>query len=214
MKGKEEKMFKVYRTTEDLEGDYKGLNVGKIFENEELAREYLDDSIPGIRACRFYQSIDFETIDNSSPRILNLKSEIEAIKKKQDEFNSKEYLQTITAAKHTCSSCGSAINRKAFLATRSGSITNFCPVCGDIKQEIIDALGHDYSNEWTIDVMPTDTSDGYKSHHCIRCDAKKDITAISKNKIVTCEEEKNSANWIWSEVKKACVYKVSNTSAK
>ena len=131
MKGKEEKMFKVYRTTEDLEGDYKGLNVGKIFENEELAREYLDDSIPGIRACRFYQSIDFETIDNSSPRILNLKSEIEAIKKKQDEFNSKEYLQTITAAKHTCSSCGSAINRKAFLATRSGSITNFCPVCGE-----------------------------------------------------------------------------------
>ena len=89
-----------------------------------------------------------------------------------------------------------------------------CLICGDIKQETIDALGHDYSSEWTIDVMPTDTSDGYKSHHCIRCGAKKDITAISKNKIVTCEEEKNSANWIWSEVKKACVYKVSNTSTK
>ena len=31
---------------------------------------------------------------------------------------------------------------------------------------------------------------------------------------VTCEESMGSANWIWSESKKACVYKVSNTSVK
>ena len=31
---------------------------------------------------------------------------------------------------------------------------------------------------------------------------------------VTCEESMGSANWVWSEAKKACVYKVSNTSVK
>ena len=31
-------------------------------------------------------------------------------------------------------------------------------------------------------------------------------------KVITCEEAMNSKNWIWSESKKACVYKVSNTS--
>lgn len=34
------------------------------------------------------------------------------------------------------------------------------------------------------------------------------------NKVVTCEEYMNSKNWTWSEIKKACVYKVSNTSSK
>ncbi len=32
--------------------------------------------------------------------------------------------------------------------------------------------------------------------------------------IVTCDEEMNSKNWIWSETKKACVYKISNTNTK
>ena len=32
--------------------------------------------------------------------------------------------------------------------------------------------------------------------------------------VISCEEEMDSANWIWSESKKACVYKVSNTNTK
>ncbi len=32
--------------------------------------------------------------------------------------------------------------------------------------------------------------------------------------IITCDEEMNSANWVWSTTKNACVYKVSNTSAR
>ena len=35
-----------------------------------------------------------------------------------------------------------------------------------------------------------------------------------ENKVVTCEEYMNSKNWTWSEVKKACVYMVSNTSVE
>ena len=36
----------------------------------------------------------------------------------------------------------------------------------------------------------------------------------SANKAISCEEYMNSKNWTWSEVKKACVYRVSNTSSK
>ena len=36
---------------------------------------------------------------------------------------------------------------------------------------------HDYSDEWTVDVEAA-CNDGSKSHHCTRCDAKKDITVI------------------------------------
>ena len=36
----------------------------------------------------------------------------------------------------------------------------------------------------------------------------------SSTKVVTCEEAMGSKDWTWSESKKACVYKVSNTKAK
>ena len=37
---------------------------------------------------------------------------------------------------------------------------------------------------------------------------------LNADGIITCDEEMGSANWIWSEAKGACVYKVSNTSVK
>ena len=47
---------------------------------------------------------------------------------------------------------------------------------------------------------------------------KKEETNTSSNtsstKVVTCEEAMGSKNWTWSESKKACVYRVTNTSAK
>ena len=42
----------------------------------------------------------------------------------------------------------------------------------------IPALGHNFSKTWTIDIEPTSTSVGRKSHHCTRCDAVKDVTMI------------------------------------
>ncbi len=44
----------------------------------------------------------------------------------------------------------------------------------------------------------------------------KTYDAKDKNKdgVVSCEEEMNSANWVWSTTKGACVYSVTNTSAK
>lgn len=50
--------------------------------------------------------------------------------------------------------------------------------CGATEQRSVNALGHNYSTEWTVDVTPTETTAGIKSHHCIRCNAKTNVTAI------------------------------------
>lgn len=50
-----------------------------------------------------------------------------------------------------------------------------CTVCGAV---LVEAHGHSYSDEWTIDLEPTHTTDGSKSHHCTVCGDKTDITVI------------------------------------
>lgn len=39
--------------------------------------------------------------------------------------------------------------------------------------------GHDYSTDWTTDEEPICTVPGSKSHHCLRCGGKTDVTEIS-----------------------------------
>lgn len=54
-----------------------------------------------------------------------------------------------------------------------------CTVCGNVaREEVLEALDHDYSTEWTIDVPVTCYADGSKSHHCSRCESVADVTAI------------------------------------
>ena len=70
--------------------------------------------------------------------------------------------------------------------TNDGSYDSvtYCSVCkAEISREtkIINKLGHNYSAEWTVDVAPTCTTVGSKSHHCSRCDDKADITEIPAN---------------------------------
>ena len=64
--------------------------------------------------------------------------------------------------------------------TTKGIKTYTCKNCKTTKTEEENALGHDYSKDWTIDKKATCTEEGSKSHHCTRCDSKKDITSISK----------------------------------
>lgn len=61
--------------------------------------------------------------------------------------------------------------------TTAGERTFTCE-CGETKTEVIPALGHDYSTEWTIDTPANCTTDGSKSHHCSRCESKIDVTPI------------------------------------
>lgn len=54
-----------------------------------------------------------------------------------------------------------------------------CEVCGKTENEEIDALGHDYAEEYTVDVVPTCEGVGSESRHCTRCDAMTDSRNIN-----------------------------------
>ena len=82
--------------------------------------------------------------------------------------------------------------------TKEGIKTCTCKNCATTKTETVKALGHDYSNEWTIDKAATCTQEGSKSHHCTRCGAKKDVTVVPKT----------AHNWSsWSVVEQATTKK-------
>ena len=62
--------------------------------------------------------------------------------------------------------------------TEGGEMKRSCSVCGAEETKTIDALGHDYSDQWTVDEEADCVNDGSKSRHCSRCDAKTDVTVI------------------------------------
>ncbi|WP_342980749.1 CAP domain-containing protein, partial [Ruminococcus sp. 2227st1_E6_2227SCRN_220401] len=62
--------------------------------------------------------------------------------------------------------------------TKTGVNQYTCTICSETKTEEIAALGHDYSSDWTIDTAAACETVGSKSHHCTRCDSKKDVTEI------------------------------------
>ena len=55
--------------------------------------------------------------------------------------------------------------------------------CSECNEELViadgEALGHDFSTEWTVDKAATCLTPGSKSHHCTRCDEVADVTEIS-----------------------------------
>ena len=67
---------------------------------------------------------------------------------------------------------------KAPTCTEAGSKKYVCTVCSTEKIESIPATGHDWEDDFTIDVQPGELTAGSKSIHCKNCDAKKDVTAI------------------------------------
>ena len=62
--------------------------------------------------------------------------------------------------------------------TEEGVKTFECTVCGKTKTEKVEALGHDWDNDFTVDKEATCEETGLKSIHCKRCDIKKDETVI------------------------------------
>lgn len=58
----------------------------------------------------------------------------------------------------------------------------YCKVCGEKVEtgQDIDALGHSFAAEFTVDVAPTCAVAGSKSRHCTRCDEVTDVTPIDK----------------------------------
>ena len=50
--------------------------------------------------------------------------------------------------------------------------------CGVVKTEVLEALGHDFALEWTVDRAPTCYEEGLKTRHCSRCDEVTDLLKI------------------------------------
>ena len=62
--------------------------------------------------------------------------------------------------------------------TEAGSEYRICSGCAYKEIRDVEALGHDYNEEWSIDVEATCEHEGSKSHHCSRCEEKVDVTVI------------------------------------
>lgn len=58
--------------------------------------------------------------------------------------------------------------------TEKGLTQYTCSRCGDTYTLETDALGHDFSSEFTVDRAATCTDPGWESRHCSRCDATTD----------------------------------------
>ena len=65
--------------------------------------------------------------------------------------------------------------------TEDGGKKRVCSVCGYIEwTDVEPALGHDFSDEFTVDREPTYIEYGEMSRHCKRCSERTDITVIPK----------------------------------
>ena len=93
------------------------------------------------------------------------------------DCDSKSEVTEIAALGHEW---GEGKETKAPTCTEAGEKTYTCTRCNATKTEAIEALGHAYSDEWTVDKEATCEEAGSKSHHCTRpdCDSKSDVTII------------------------------------
>lgn len=65
--------------------------------------------------------------------------------------------------------------------TEGGVILTYCTLCGkECGREETEPLGHEFSDEFTVDREPTYTNEGEMSRHCIRCSERCDITSVDR----------------------------------
>lgn len=65
------------------------------------------------------------------------------------------------------------------------------------KTENINALGHDFASDFTVDKAATGTETGSKSKHCSRCDAKVAVTEIPATGHAFAMEWSTDADYHW-----------------
>lgn len=49
-----------------------------------------------------------------------------------------------------------------------------CATCGSVEEQVLEATGHEWMKEFTVDEVATCTKEGVKSIHCANCDEIKD----------------------------------------
>ena len=106
---------------------------------------------------------------------------------------------------------------KEATCTAEGGLQRTCTVCGKKEQEAIDAKGHVWNKEYTVDKEATTAEEGSKSIHCSVCDAVKPGSEVPIPKL-TIQLGKtsrgdmfnlaNNVKVTWKEVPGAKYYKV------
>ena len=71
---------------------------------------------------------------------------------------------------------------KEATCTEKGEKHGICTVCGHEETRELEALGHEFANEFTVDKEATTTEEGSKSQHCLHagCTEKTNVTVIPK----------------------------------
>lgn len=85
----------------------------------------------------------------------------------------------------------------AATCTVNGVKTYTCRACKQTKTENINALGHDFASDFTVDKAATGTETGSKSKHCSRCDAKVAVTEIPATGHAFAMEWSTDADYHW-----------------
>lgn len=75
-------------------------------------------------------------------------------------------------------SFGDWVTVKTPTCTDKGFDYRACENCEAKETKNIDENGHNWDNEYTVDIASTCTEDGSKSIHCVNCDATKDSTVV------------------------------------
>ena len=82
----------------------------------------------------------------------------------------------IVPAAHTW---GEIVTITAPTCTEEGTQKRLCEVCGKEETDSIPALGHDWEEEYTVEIVPGCETKGSESRHCTRCDATTDSREIA-----------------------------------
>ena len=119
---------------------------------------------------------------------------------------------------------GAIIAQNKTFDVATGATKNQINVTGgkfyqDISEYLTDGyktIKSTYNEIVVYEVVKNDANEETTNTTNTTSTSTKSYDAKDKNKdgIISCEEEMGNANWVWSESKQACVYKVTNTSVK
>ena len=153
-----------------------------ILENYETGKKiHLQKGIYNENTKKYEYSLDInDDIPNGHWYISSIQARDKADNLGIETFQQNEYSFIVMRNNVDVHKWNDGIILQQATCTKQGLKEYTCLTCNKIKTETIKALGHDYSNNWTIDKAATCTEEGSKSYHCTRCRAKKDVTVIPK----------------------------------
>ena len=163
--------------------DNVGVNSSLInVKNLETKKEIFihDPKYDGKNDVYIYSMKIDETIPNGHWRVAGVRADDAVGNVKTEIFDQNEYIFVVWRDNKDVHQWQEGEIVLKPTCTKEGSLIYTCSICKATKTEVLKALGHDYSKDWTIDKKATCTESGSKSHHCTRCDSKSDVTVISK----------------------------------